>query len=298
MILEWSSSNAVRVAKRAAVCLVILAADSSAPRPAVTLLRAQTNGEPCRAPGSGLSVDHVVIAVTDLDRAATDFRSLGFTLKPGRLHPNGLLNAHVKFADGTALELMSLQGDPTDSVTVAYATFLRAGDGGAFLAIEADPARVSDAARALDLPVRTTRSGSFTWVLVDDSRGSADGQPSPVFFVSYSSRPSDPDSLLAHHAGVFGINSVRLDATDDLELLLRSLGASDCKSSVERPAGLKVRLAISNAELVLRKDPDEGRRTAVHEVTLAGAGPDGMARKERVILDSSRTHGVMLTIDR
>jgi hypothetical protein len=298
MILEWSSSNAVRVATRAMVCFVFFAAAASVPGPAATLLRAQMSEERCRASGSGLSVDHVVIAVSDLDRAAEDFRSLGFTLKPGSLHSNGLLNAHVKFADGTALELMSLNGDPTDSVAAAYATFLQAGEGGAFLAIKADPARVADAARALDLPSRTTHAGSFTWVLVDDSRGSFDGQPSPVFFVSYTSRPSDPDSLLAHPAGVSGINSVRLDATDDLELLLTSLGAGDCRSSVERPAGSEARLAVTNAELVLHKDPDEGRRAAVRELTLYGTRLDGMARKERVLLDSSRTHGVGLTIVR
>lgn len=288
----------MRAATGAAVCLVLLSAASSAPGPAATLLRAQTSNESCRAPGSGLSVDHVVIAVTNLDRSTEDFRSLGFTLKPGRLHPNGLLNAHMKFTNGTALELMSIPGDPTDSVAMAYDTFLRGGDGGAFLAIEANPARVADAARALDLTVRTTRSGSFTWVLVDDSRDSADGQLSPVFFVSYSSRPADPDSLVAHPAGVSGIRSVRLDATDDLELLLRNLGARDCTSSAEGPAGLEVRLAVSNAELVLHKDPVERRRAAILEVTLDGTGPDEVARMHGVMLDSSRTHGVTLTIVR
>ena len=54
-------------------------------------------------------LDHVTIAVRDLGNAQTFFRdSLGFTIKPGRLHNNGIINAHIKFPDGTALELLSV----------------------------------------------------------------------------------------------------------------------------------------------------------------------------------------------
>jgi hypothetical protein len=188
----------------------------------------QASGETCRAPDSRLAVDHVVVAVSDLEESAADFRSLGLTIKPGRLHPNGLFNAHVKFADGTSLEIMSLAGEPTGPVATAYADFLKSGDGGALAAIEADPDRVTGAARQLGLPSQLNRSGPYTWVTVDDLRHSPDGQPSPVFFISYHDRPADADSLLAHHAGVSGISSVHLDATEALADLLDGLGARPC----------------------------------------------------------------------
>ena len=52
-------------------------------------------------------LDHLPIAVRDLARAANDYRALGFALKPGRPHDNGIQNQHVKFTDGTELELIA-----------------------------------------------------------------------------------------------------------------------------------------------------------------------------------------------
>ena len=73
-------------------------------------------------------LDHIPVVVKDLARATADFERLGFVLKPGRPHDNGLRNAHVKFADGTEIELIS----PTaaiDALSVEYIEWLRDGDG-------------------------------------------------------------------------------------------------------------------------------------------------------------------------
>ena len=258
-------------------------------------LSAQTSHDLCRTPGSGMSVDHVVIAVSDLDSAAGDFQSLGFTLKPGRLHPNGLLNAHVKFADGTALELMSLAGEPTDAVAVAYQKFLQTGEGGAFLAIEAKPDRVTEAANILGLPSQLTRSGPFTWVTVDDSGGSPDVEPSPVFFVSYLDRPDDPDSLRVHEVGAIGIGSVLLDATGALADLLTLMGAAECSFPGESVTKSRAVLGLANAELVLRfESTDRHSRPVVGQVTLLAA--PGTLVTQPYVMDEQRTHGIQLIL--
>lgn len=258
-------------------------------------LSAQTSHELCRTPGSGISVDHVVIAVSDLDSAAGDFQSLGFTLKPGRLHPNGLSNAHVKFADGTALELMSLEGEPTDPLAAAYATFLRTGEGGAFLAIEADPDRVTEAANILGLPSQLTRSGPFTWLTVDDSDGNPDVQPSPVFFISYPDRPDDPDSLLVHDVGAVGIGSVLLDATGALADLLTLMGAAECSVSGDSAADSRVVAGLANTELILRLESTERHsRPVVGQVTLVAA--PGTPVTQPYVIDEQRTHGIQLIL--
>ena len=259
-------------------------------------LLAQTSPESCRSPGSGLTVDHVVIAVSDLEDSAADFRSLGFTIKPGRINANGLLNSHVKFVDGTSLELMSVAGEPTDPVAASYADFLQAGDGGAFAAIEVDPGRVIRVASELNLPAQLTRSGPFAWVTVDDSHYGPGGQRSPVFFVSYLVRSAETDSFLVHDAGVVGIGSVRLDATDALADMLVRLGARHCPADPEGQADSSVVVGLANAELVLlTKGAIRQRRWAVRDVTLLGT-PTTLV-SQPVLLDERMTHGVSLILD-
>lgn len=93
-------------------------------------------------------IDHVPIAVNDLDRAAADYRLLGFTLKPGRPHDNGIRNLHAKFADGTELELITAPA-ARDALTTSYRRHLAAGDGPAFLALFAPS---MERTRGLDVP--------------------------------------------------------------------------------------------------------------------------------------------------
>lgn len=55
-----------------------------------------------------LSLDHVVILVTDLEAAISDYSALGFTVQRGGSHADGAThNALVGFADGSYLELIA-----------------------------------------------------------------------------------------------------------------------------------------------------------------------------------------------
>src|SRR5262249_39708681 len=57
---------------------------------------------------AGFRLDHVVIAVSDLDQAIADYRRLGFTVNPGGVHHGGAShNALVVFADGSYFELIA-----------------------------------------------------------------------------------------------------------------------------------------------------------------------------------------------
>jgi catechol 2,3-dioxygenase-like lactoylglutathione lyase family enzyme len=87
---------------------------------------------PAASPVRGL--DHVVVAVADLDSAAARYRALGFALKRGRPHDNGIRNQHVKFRDGTEIELLAAP-EARDSLTAQYRRHLAGGDGPAFFAL-------------------------------------------------------------------------------------------------------------------------------------------------------------------
>jgi hypothetical protein len=121
--------------------------------------------QPCNAPAHAPSLDHVVIAVKDLDASTASFRQLGFTIKPGRLHPNGLLNNHVKFRDGSEIELMTVRGAATDSMSRNYADLIASGDGGVYLALRAASMKVAeDAAIASQLTTRRSSSGPWQFL--------------------------------------------------------------------------------------------------------------------------------------
>jgi len=92
-----------------------------------------TDGEAARV-GAVIGLDHIPIAVGDLESSAEEHRELGFTLKPGRPHANGIRNQHVKFQDGTELELITTP-EVRDGLTATYRRHLQAGDGPAFLAL-------------------------------------------------------------------------------------------------------------------------------------------------------------------
>jgi catechol 2,3-dioxygenase-like lactoylglutathione lyase family enzyme len=55
-----------------------------------------------------LGLDHIVIAVRDLDAAVASYCGLGFTVQPGGRHPGrSSHNALIVFADGTYFELIA-----------------------------------------------------------------------------------------------------------------------------------------------------------------------------------------------
>jgi hypothetical protein len=89
---------------------------------------------PASAQQPVLGLDHIPVVVKDLDRAKQDFMKLGFTLKPGRPHDNGLRNEHVKFADGTEIELIT-PTEASDELSSRYVDWLRQGDGAVSLGL-------------------------------------------------------------------------------------------------------------------------------------------------------------------
>ena len=72
-----------------------------------------------------IGIDHIVIAVRDLDETSRDYTEAGFTVVPGGEHHSGTShNALVAFQDGTYFELIAFK-DPRDPDTGPWAASLR-----------------------------------------------------------------------------------------------------------------------------------------------------------------------------
>src|SRR5215213_5615418 len=78
-----------------------------------------------------LRLDHVIIAVPDLDAAIEDYRVLGFTVNYGGKHASGAThNALICFSDGTYIELLALvEGAQPSSATSLTGQMLQKGEG-------------------------------------------------------------------------------------------------------------------------------------------------------------------------
>ena len=230
---------------------------------------AQATPESCLASGSAVRLDHVVVAVANLEDAADAWRNLGFRLKPGRKHANGIRNVHAKFPDRTQLELPTVE-EPTDGLAEWYQSFISAGGGGAFLALSAGAIEgVTETLRRAGLEPTITRGGAF-----DYASFPPDHSLHHVFFIDYHHPVEDAPEIVHQPNGATGMSEVWLAVREGSLFLavLQALGARSC--GVDRhPAGFEgetVGLANGRLVLMFRSGPHAYPR--VRAVTLITTG--------------------------
>jgi len=98
----------------------------------ILMQSASAHSTPFPAAEPLIGIDHIPLAVNDVEAAADTYRRLGFAIKPGHLHPDGIRNQHVKFADGAGIELITAPA-ATDELATQYHQLLAGGEGPAFV---------------------------------------------------------------------------------------------------------------------------------------------------------------------
>jgi hypothetical protein len=233
---------------------------------------AQAKPEVCLARESAVRLDHVVVAVDDLERASDVWRSLGFRLKPGSEHPNGIRNAHAKFADGTELELLTVE-EPSDGLADWYQGFISAGGGGAFLSLSAGA--IEDVARNLKrvgLEAMINRGAAF-----DYASFPPDHPLHQVFFIDYRHPVRDPAEVMGHANGASGLREVWLEVREGsrLPVALLELGARSC-GVMRHSAGFDGSVfGLANGRVMLVTGDGSDVYPVVRAVTLLAPGIEG-----------------------
>ncbi|MBN9660673.1 MAG: VOC family protein [Acidobacteria bacterium] len=206
-------------------------------------------------------IDHIPLAVRDLSQAAAQFRSLGFVLKEGRAHENGILNRHAKFPDGSELELITAP-NARDALTAEYRTFLSRGNGPAYLGFFA-PDQDRLVAELAKSGQRCERDGGMIGFPAGDALHH-------IFFAHRSASPTDRPEHFLHPNTAEALIGVWL-ATDDLSPergLLRSLGIPVERRMACTPECAMAEVAqLPEGEIVLLP----GRRQVVPGRRIAGA---------------------------
>jgi len=198
---------------------------------------------PYEAPVSG--VDHIALAVADLDIAGERYRQLGFTLKQGRPHANGIRNLHAKFSDGTEIELIAVE-EARDALTAEYRDHLVEGEGPAFVALFA-PDMDDLTPHLVEEGFAVQRHGKHVSFFEEDSLRY-------LFFGPRNHSHTDAPEHFDHANGTEALIGVWISG-DDLSAerrLLATLGADITREEVHAPHRTSVMVArFPQAEVLL-----------------------------------------------
>jgi Glyoxalase-like domain len=166
---------------------------------------------------SGIHLDHVPIAVRDLPAAVAQFRSLGFTIKPGRPHQNGIENASIKFADGSYVELITAH-DGSDPLARRYEEFLKTGEGASYVFLRDSQGAFADRVRRAG--GRREESGPFVFTELPASWRTLHLQ-----LIEYLAPAQDSPETYQHANGARRVVAVWMFIEPGDDSIARELGA-------------------------------------------------------------------------
>lgn len=246
-------------------------------------------------------LDHVIILVNDLEAAADRYRAMGFALKPGRPHDNGIRNQHVKFEDGTELELLTAP-EAKDQLTDQYRRYLAQGDGPAHVVLYS-PDLDGLAKRIVGGEFGARRDGLITFPIGHRLR--------PIFFGGRNKSPTDRPEHFAHANTAYSLTRAWLavdDAARELELF-RAVGGSSSEERVQVPDSTRAQTVTFGADRIVllpgsrQRFPGRPvvgasvivtRLADVHRALQASGLKPVPTRDDTILLPPETTYGIWL----
>jgi hypothetical protein len=248
----------------------------------------------------GLGIDHLLFVVNDLDRAASDFERLGFTVTPRGLHSAHLGNAnHTAMLERNYLELIGVV-TPTP-LNQIHRDHLRTGEGCHTVALTTDSvagtlAALRDAGIETDEPVSFSRpvklpGGGETEASFEVVRPARAALPNGYMFFCHHQTPEAVwvDEWLSHPNGARRLSAVVVASEDppSSAAVYRKLFAAPRERQVED--GIVLCAAKADLEFLL---PDRiAVRYGVAGVASAGSPFFKVARIE--VGDPARTRALL-----
>jgi len=233
-----------------------------------------------------LELDHVIIAVADLDTAIQDYQALGFTTVRGGVHMNrASQNALITFQDGTYLELLAPTGEQPVPGLIDFSTLLQHGEGLVGFALRSDDldeevVRLqADGFAVGDVTMGERHRGDGT--LIQWKLALLDNGFAPFLIQDVTPRtwriPNDPNltSHLNRAVGLRGLELVVRDLTTSLDRYARLFGIWGLSQAA--PHALK--------NVILHETKTEQAETlhAVHLILL---------QRGNTLFALEKTHGV------
>jgi catechol 2,3-dioxygenase-like lactoylglutathione lyase family enzyme len=258
-----------------------------------------------------LALDHIVIAVADLEAAFTDYTKLGFTVIRGGAHANGIThNVLVVFADGAYLELIAFKrSDPDNRWSRVYE---RAGEGFVDYALLPDNIdAVVAAAQQRGLDMADPEPGGRH--RPDGARLEWKTARSPRSDVPFLCGDVTPRSLRVqegdvrrHANGVVGVATLMVAVQDLEQSLARNAALLGTRDIGDIQAGVvagtlarSATLALGTGTRVTLASPAAIEGTLANHLAARGEGPFSVAfraDRDQGELDHTLSHGARLSI--
>jgi len=254
-------------------------------------------------------IDHVVIAVKDLDEATSSYTQLGFTAVPGGRHAGlGTSNALIAFADGAYIELIAFTPPVPPALNLWYSAIARGGGMVDFCAqtddLVGDSALFRRAGATIGVPFSMERlrpdGYRVSWMLAT-TEGASCGLM-PFFIRDITPRDERLPRDRRHRNDVLGIRSLAIAISDHnaiANIYSNALGTPGV--SIDRSdlgaSGTSFMLGCHELHLLEPKG-----RTGVVAKHLDTCGPSPLEIRLSVSgskvepLDLAATHGVRLVL--
>lgn len=248
-------------------------------------------------------IDHIPVVVTDLEKAQADYRAMGFAIKPGRFHADGIGNAHVKFPDGTEIELITA---PTavDELTSEYRAKMERGEGPIYFGLYAPASEaVREKFQALRVDAQDN-DGVFSFPATSPLH--------PLFLGNRNKAPTDKPEHFAHPNGAVRLSALWVSDSPELRGLLKGLGVPFTPIGPCGVIGVAkgIRAALPEGDLYLV--PSDGATVVAARVEVrriedleAALKANGVAMKKDTACDGasvwvppSRAHGIWIEFAR
>ena len=206
-------------------------------------------------------IDHIPVVVADLEKAQADFRAMGFAIKPGRYHADGIANAHVKFLDGTEIELITAS-KAVDALTSEYLGKLKSSEGPVYFGLFS-PDFVAVSQRADSLPIKPeAASGMFAFPPTS---------PLHSLFIGQRNRTaSDKSEYFNHKNTAVRLSALWVRDNPELREELKGLGVSltpiDLCGFEGAAKGIRAELPEGNLFLIRSKEAVAAARIEVRRL--------------------------------
>jgi catechol 2,3-dioxygenase-like lactoylglutathione lyase family enzyme len=226
-------------------------------------------------------IDHVVIAVKDLELAIKSYRQLGFTVVPGGRHAGlGTSNALIAFADGAYLELIAFSPPVPAALDLWYSAIAWGGGLVDFCAqsddLEGDVAVFRRAGAVIGAPfvMERVRPDGYTvrWTLAT-TQGASRGVI-PFFIRDTTPRDERVPRDRKHENGVIGISSLSIvvrNKTEVAEIYAKALGEPEAPLQREDLAASGLSVIIGPHKLHLLEPKGSG--AVAQHIELRGPSP-------------------------